>query len=105
MKDTVTKEEVVALLNDALKKDKDAVEALLNNRVACNEELAQHPTIQVASVGVLLDPPLGKQYRVGMLGIINGMFGTDEKGNGGIAVCMDDDSNEVKGFMVLEGLS
>ena len=61
-------EDVVSYLNELIQDDRPAMAALISNRVPCNELLADHPTCQV-----------GKQhggFHVGMLGVINGMFGT-----------------------------
>lgn len=75
--------DVVNLLNDALKVDPQAVTALINTRVQCNNELADHPTIQVG----LFDG----EYRVGLLGILNGIFGIADDGWGPIAVIIGAD--------------
>jgi len=44
----VSPEEAVEVLNEMLKLDAAAVIKLMNMRVPCNEQLAKHPTIQVA---------------------------------------------------------
>jgi hypothetical protein len=68
-KDSVTVQEVCDLLNEMLKMDYSCTHALINNRVQCNQALADHPTVQV------------RQYeknhlpKVGLLGILNGLFG------------------------------
>ena len=38
----------VRVLNDALKRDPDAITELVNLRVPCNDRLAAHPTIRIA---------------------------------------------------------
>lgn len=69
IRQTVSIDETISLLNEAVALDKLAVAALLANRVPCNDGLASHPTIQVqAQYG---------GYGVGILGIINGLFGED----------------------------
>lgn len=62
------------------------IDMLLKNyffdRKECNEKLAEHETIQIhLSNGV---------YRVGVLGLINGMFGIDENGYGAIMMILED---------------
>ena len=82
LKESVTIEDVIALLNDACEKDLDAMDALAKARVACNDALAAHPTIQVGKLG-------GDEYKVGIIGILNGIFGTADDGYGAIAGTFD----------------
>ena len=77
MKKTVTIDDVIQVLNEMVEADGPATAALIANRVPCNKSLADHPSIQVA-----------KQhggFHVGMLGVLNGLFGTYEDGMGPIA--------------------
>jgi len=88
LKKTITRDEVINFFNELINIDKSAIAALIANRVPCNERLANHPTVQV-----------GKQnegYDVGMLGILNGLFGCDNDGFGGILFCFDDKNNLIK---------
>ena len=88
---SVTVEEAVEVLNRLLKKDPGAMSMLVHARVLCNEELANDETAQVGrkSPGI---------YRIGLLGVLNGIFGIDEKGMGYIIAELDDDSLAVKHF-------
>jgi hypothetical protein len=61
--------QIVDLLNEAYEADPAAVHALLCNRVPCNLELAEHPTIVVEENTIAA----GHSYTVGMLGVINGI--------------------------------
>ena len=61
--------EAVRRLNAILECDTDALSRLIETRVPCNGRLADHPTVQVRDVG--------DGYRVGLLGILNGLFGDD----------------------------
>ena len=70
MGDPVTR--AVAVLNDALERDPEAITALINMRVECGEALASHPTIQVGVYGGV--------HRVGVLGLINGALGESPSG-------------------------
>jgi len=74
IKESVTPQEVVDLLNNALELDWEAIKVLLSYRVPCNEELQEHPTIQIRG-----------DNSVSVLGILNGIFGVDENGRGCIA--------------------
>jgi len=89
-------ENAVKVLNEALTLDRKAVEALFKYRVPCNESLAAHPTIQVT-----LDS--AAHNRVGILGLINGIFGVDSIGYGYIAMEVDEnDHSKIERFLVLE---
>jgi len=82
LKETVSIDKVIAYLNELIELDKPAIAALIANRVPCNERLAGHPSCQV-----------GVQhggYHVGMLGILNGMFGVDENGWGPITFVFEE---------------
>lgn len=63
-----TVEQAVRLLNEALEADPEAIRKLVDFHVDCNIKLAGHPSIQVRTVN--------KSDSVGLLGIINGIFGT-----------------------------
>lgn len=76
-------DKILEVLNSAVKADKNAIHALLCNRVPCNEQLADHPTI------VVLESPGG--FQVGLLGIINGI--SDKR-----IVAKWSDDNEFLGF-------
>jgi len=91
IKKSVTPEEVVELLNEAVKLDPTAMDLLVNSRVSCNKELGAHPTIQVM---------VGLQRVVGMLGILNGIFGVNENGWGCFQIMFDDTTKKLTGFKV-----
>lgn len=76
IKEFITPDEAIELLNSAIKADKEAINNLVNSRVACNLELAEHPTIQV---GCDIE-----ECEVGLLGILNGLFGIADDGWGGV---------------------
>ena len=78
MNERISIGDAIALLNEMVALDKPAIAALVANRVPCNEALADHPSIQV---GVQNDG-----YHVGLLGVINGMFGVNDEGQGAICV-------------------
>jgi len=97
IKNSVTVEDVVDLLNEALELDRDAIETLVESRVPCNQALADHPSIQV-SAHTKTDRSVGS-FKVGLLGILNGIFGVDANGWGPIVACFDDnDRLEKFGF-------
>jgi hypothetical protein len=81
MKKTLSIEDVVSFLNSLIAIDPKAMSALLETRVLCSFDLAKHPTVQVVSSV--------NEYCVGFLGILNGMFGVDERGWGPVEAVFD----------------
>lgn len=77
VKRRVTPGGVVKLLNEMVKLDRKAVDDLISHRATCNEELSKHRTVQVRKIG--------RNYQVGLLGVLNGIFGVDERDRGIIA--------------------
>ena len=85
MKESISIDDAIKLLNEMLAADISATAALLANRVPCNQPLAEHPTIQVH-----------KQHDatfVGLLGVINGLFGVDDNDYGPIGYVFADDDD------------
>ena len=80
-KNSVTIQETIDFLNSALEVDRTAISRLFETRQPCNEQLANHPTIQISQG----DYPL-TGLLVGPLGFLNGLFGVDEKGLGPITM-------------------
>lgn len=79
IQENISIEHVIAVLNEALAIDGSAIKALCEMRVPCNKELADHPTIQVMA------NKEGIEFKVGFLGILNGLFGISSDGWGAIA--------------------
>ena len=79
MNDPITK--AIEVLNDALERDPSAITELVNMRAGCNESLAGHPTIQVQK--------FGDSHRIGILGLINGVFGGGPSGDIGAKGSLD----------------
>lgn len=65
--ESITIDDAVSVLNEALELDERTMRTLVLNRVQCNDALAGHPTIQVLEKDGI--------YKVGLLGILNGLFG------------------------------
>lgn len=85
----VTVDDAIRVLNEAVAADQDAISHLVNDRVACGQELADHPTIQVAVHGPA-------DHSVGLLGILNGIFGADADGWGFITAGSEDDGTVIQ---------
>jgi len=79
----ITLDDAITVLNRAVEADADAIYKLVEQRVHCNKTLADDPTIQVGNYH-----EAGK-FSVGLLGILNGLFGVNEKGWGAIAAVFD----------------
>jgi hypothetical protein len=91
-RESVTVDEAISLLNEAIALDTDAMTALVGARVECNRALAGHSTIQTFGPADP-DPPAvppTQGYRVGLLGILNGLFGIRENGWGEITARFDE---------------
>lgn len=97
---TLTVAEVVHVLNQLLEINRASITRLINYREPCNEALANHPTVQVHTTefedGALKG---GKVYSVGLLGILNGLFGVDDSGSGFIAGEFDDETGDLLGLI------
>lgn len=93
MRTSLTVNEVVDRLNEFNKTDSSALKKIFDNRVPCNKDMGDHPTIQCGQ--------RKKRYTVGMLGLLNGLFGIypdyPKKGYGPITMSVGD-SGEIVGF-------
>lgn len=83
MKNHITIDDAIATLNSALELDRGAISELVAQRVKCNLALADHPTVQVQSTQD------DSHALVGVLGLINGLFGVADDGSGPIAASID----------------
>ena len=79
---SVTIDDAIAYLNELIELDRPAMAALIANRVPCNKALADHPTAQVGQ--------RHGGFSIGMLGILNGLFGVDENDWGFITFVFED---------------
>lgn len=95
LRENVSYYEVVSILNRALEADPAAIQQLVHNRVICNKKIADDESIQV-----------GRRrtggYRVGILGVLNGLFGQKKDGSGVIAAKYDMETGEIVRFEVCE---
>ena len=75
----------IDLLNEALLLDRVAVENLINFRTPCNNDMAEHESIQVKQ-----DRNIPELITVGFIGLLNGICGIDDNNCGGIAAVIND---------------
>lgn len=99
LKTSITPQDAVDLLNSMVAADQLATHVLVEDRQPCNELLAQHPTVQVSGTKRTENDDI--KYEVGLLGVINGLFGVDDTGYGAIEANFDAGGNLV-GFQVRE---
>lgn len=97
IKNYVCIQDALDLLNEALSIDRKAITDLINHRVPCNDGLADHDAIQVDCSN--------NQQRVGILGIINGIFGIDKDNRGPIAAYINREKFEKDGTVFIESFS
>lgn len=81
---------VVETLNRLFEMDKQAIQQLFGMRVQVNEQLANHPTVQVTQKD--------DTCYLRVLGLINGLIGVDENNCGLVAAIYDTETNELLGF-------
>lgn len=95
IRDKLTVEEAIAFLNELVAIDPKAMELLIEMRAPCNQTMLEHPTVQVTDYHEDGVP------RVGILGLLNGLFGTYDEGPkegwGPIAAYWEEDGT-FKGF-------
>jgi len=89
IRETISINDVLELLNDLVITDRRVVENLIEARFGCNEHLAKHDTIQVLEVPENECDDYSDRYMVGILGILNGLFGISETGFGVISAMYD----------------
>lgn len=87
---TISFQHAIVLLNELVQLDPLAAHALIEQRVPCNGALADHPTVQV------VQSEEEGTYAVGLLGILNGLFGTDAEGWDIVAAVFDDQGQLVR---------
>ena len=87
--------ECLNLLNQLLQTDPTAITNLIKHHTHCNQELAEHPTVQVRGYGN--NPPT-----IGLLGLLNGLCGTydnePKKGFGPITATIIKDGEKILEF-------
>lgn len=91
VKNNLSLDETIVFLNSLLEVDRKGMSDLFQQRAYCNEALADHETVQVYARIDKCNPE-GNIYKVGILGLLNGLFGkSDEDGYGAISMSINDD--------------
>lgn len=102
IRETITVDRALEVLNRALKADPEAIRELILHKIECNDELADDPEIQIG----LYDMG-GPTTTVGILGLLNGLFGEQEGWGALCAVfdlkCSQDPTHEVEDDRELAG--
>jgi hypothetical protein len=97
----ISPEKAVDLLNEIHALDPTVLMALINYRVPCNAEFADHPTVQVSKIPDEECHDDERPYQVGFLGILNGIFGVAGDGYGYIGAECDEQKKLLLGFRVI----
>ena len=90
-REQVSIDDTIAYLNELRHLDAEAMDDLIGYRAPCNDALRDHPTARVLGIG-----PTGKSPRIGMLGLLNGLFGPRADGLGEISAVFDKKSKLVR---------
>ena len=97
----VTINEILKVLNEAIARDRAAMEKLIEQRVDCSKAMGDHPSIQVSSYDHKTGKPNPEKLRVGLLGILNGIIGTDRNIYGPLSAHYSDDGKLME-FMLTD---
>lgn len=89
----VSAEHAVKILNEAFKLDPKAIKDMAEWAVTPNENLINHPTIQCSSQKIDVIGGQVDFYTLRLTGLLNGIFGVDEHGQGPIARKYDEHGN------------
>lgn len=108
----VTLDRAIEVLNEALAIDPLAITWLMTNRVPCNLEFLNHPTIQVGWLpkdGSNPEPGTpnvddgNSTLALGMIGLLNGIFGCHLSGEGFICAEFDEVGGPISRFAKTKG--
>ena len=97
----VTPQEAIDVLNRIHAADPTVLPELIAYRVPCNVAVADDPTVQVGPRDDVLQTEHsdGRDWKVGLLGVLNGIFGIRAQTQGWIAASFDDEHN-LTGFVL-----
>lgn len=84
------RDDILVILNDALAAEPRAISALFRHKVDISgtSPLIDHPTIQVL-----------QHNQIGFLGLLNGLVGVKENGEGHLAMLYDQESGLIHRFI------
>ena len=91
IKESITPNDVVNLLNELLKLDPKGITNLFKTYVNVNDAIENHPTVQITGCDSAL---------LGIMGILNGLFGTLEDESGVIYYSIDETVGNILNFGV-----
>ena len=95
LSNVVAARRAVKVLNSALEMDPSTLSALVQFTLPCNDEISYHPTIQVQS-----DQRV--PCRLSPLGLINGLFGVDERTGYGMITMVLNDDGSIEKFQITD---
>ncbi len=88
----MTTQQIVDLFNELHGLDPDFLLPLIETRLPCNQAIADHPTVVVDGDDV------GGPWRVGLLGILEGIAGIDGQL---IGMLVDENTKKLTGFKII----
>lgn len=96
-----TPAEAVDILNRIHTADPTVLPALIAHRIPCNRALADDPTVQVGNVEAgSRNDDTDAEFEVGLLGIVNGLFGARANGWGWIGADFEGGHGEPVGALI-----
>lgn len=94
MKTNKSVTDAINTLNELVELDRYGIQSLIEKKIVCTPELAEHSTCQVSKNN-------DGYYEVGLLGVINAIFGVDDNSNGFIVASYNEDRKLI-GFIELK---
>ena len=91
-KKNIIPEDIVELLNEMLKLDYEGTKKFVEAKIEVNEKIANHETIQVNGYTT------PREYLLGIIGFLNGLFGVNENHFG--CICCEIKGNKIIEFKV-----
>ena len=88
LRQSVTIDYVIGFINHLVEIDPDAITELVNFRVGCNMDMADHESVQVGHNN--------EGFTVGFAGLLNGIFGIHEDGWGPISFVSDENGKIIR---------
>lgn len=96
--ETVAVKDVLAMLNEIHALDSELTTNMVLHRFPCNKDIRDHKTVQAHCYGdASLENP-----KVGLLGILNSLFGIDKNHFGAIAANFEKDDGPLLGFKMTD---
>jgi len=97
MKKSITLKETVDILNEILRLDRKGISKFCLTRTLINDEIVNHPTVQVHAYSQYEGDP---NPSLGPIGLLNGLFGDNGDKSGAIAVVVGKQEGPPKDWLI-----